>query len=85
MPPASADPVAARNAGRAADDGAALGRRDLRSRVVTECGRPLEAALDAARLTRLIDGGFLELDEAGLRATAAGRQRLNAVISDLLA
>ena len=56
-----------------------------RSRVVTECGRPLEAALDAARLGRLIDGGFLRLDEAGLRATAAGRQRLNAVISDLLA
>jgi putative oxygen-independent coproporphyrinogen III oxidase len=56
-----------------------------RSRVVTECGRPLEAALDPARLGRLIDGGFLLLDEAGLRATAAGRQRLNAVISDLLA
>jgi putative oxygen-independent coproporphyrinogen III oxidase len=55
------------------------------SRVLAECGRPLEAALDPARLGRLIDGGFLVLDEAGLRATAAGRQRLNAVIADLLA
>ncbi len=56
-----------------------------RSRVVAECGRPLEAAVDAARLGRLIDGGFLVLDESGLRATPAGRQRLNAVIGDLLA
>jgi oxygen-independent coproporphyrinogen-3 oxidase len=56
-----------------------------RSRVVAECGRPLEAAIDAARLDRLIGGGFLVLDDAGLRATPAGRQRLNAVIGDLLA
>ncbi len=55
------------------------------SRVVAECGRPLEAVFDPARLDRLIDGGFLVLDGAGLRATAAGRQRLNAVIGDLLA
>jgi len=55
-----------------------------RSRVVAECGRPLEAVFDAARLRRLIDGGFLLLDGAGLRATPAGRQRLNAVIGDLL-
>jgi oxygen-independent coproporphyrinogen-3 oxidase len=56
-----------------------------RSRVIAEGGRPLEAVLDAARLGRLIDGGFLVLDEAGLRATAAGRQRLNAVLGALLA
>jgi oxygen-independent coproporphyrinogen-3 oxidase len=55
-----------------------------RSRVVAECGRPLEAVLDAARLERLIGGGFLLLDEIGLRATAAGRQRLNAVVAELL-
>jgi oxygen-independent coproporphyrinogen-3 oxidase len=55
-----------------------------RSRVAAECGRPFDAVFDAARLRRLIDGGFLLLDEAGLRATAAGRQRLNAVIGDLL-
>ena len=56
-----------------------------RSRVIAECGRPLEAVLDGARLERLIDGGFLLLDETGLRATAAGRQRLNAVVAELLA
>jgi oxygen-independent coproporphyrinogen-3 oxidase len=56
-----------------------------RSRVVAECGRPLEAVIAAARLDRLIGGGFLTLDDSGLRATAAGRQRLNAVIGELLA
>jgi oxygen-independent coproporphyrinogen-3 oxidase len=56
-----------------------------RTRIVAECGRPLETVLDAARLGRLIEGGFLLLDESGLRATAAGRQRLNAVIAELLA
>jgi putative oxygen-independent coproporphyrinogen III oxidase len=56
-----------------------------RSRVRVECGRPLEAVLDAARLDRLIGGGFLLLDDVGLRATAAGRQRLNAVLGELLA
>jgi oxygen-independent coproporphyrinogen-3 oxidase len=56
-----------------------------RSRIVAECGRPLEAAVAATRLERLIGGGFLALDEAGLRATPAGRQRLNAVIGELLA
>ena len=55
-----------------------------RSRVLAECGRALEAALDAVRLERLTGGGFLVLDEAGLRATPAGRQRLNAVIAELL-
>jgi hypothetical protein len=33
----------------------------------------------------LIDGGFLELDEEGLRATPAGLQRLNAVLAALVA
>jgi oxygen-independent coproporphyrinogen-3 oxidase len=55
-----------------------------RSRIVAECGRPLEAVIDPARLGRLIDGGFLLLDDARLRATPAGRQRLNAVIGELL-
>jgi oxygen-independent coproporphyrinogen-3 oxidase len=50
-----------------------------------ETGRELEAALDPARLGDLTDSGFLTLDEAGLRATAAGRQRLNAVLAALLA
>ncbi|HUL09881.1 MAG TPA: radical SAM family heme chaperone HemW [Candidatus Acidoferrum sp.] len=56
-----------------------------RCRVGAECGRPLEALLDPTRLDRLIGGGFLLLDDAGLRATAVGRQRLNAVLAELLA
>jgi hypothetical protein len=32
----------------------------------------------------LIEGGFLELDEIGLRATAEGRLRLNALLGRLL-
>lgn len=58
-----------------------LARDDVRA----ETGGEIEAAFDAARLDALIGGGFLALDEAGLRATAAGRQRLNAVLERLLA
>jgi hypothetical protein len=36
-------------------------------------------------LPPLIDGGFLLLDDDRLAATAAGRQRLNAVLAALLA
>ena len=36
-------------------------------------------------LPRLIEGGFLNLDDKRLAATAAGRQRLNAVLAALLA
>jgi oxygen-independent coproporphyrinogen-3 oxidase len=56
-----------------------------RGRVSAECGRALEDALDRNRLARLIDGGFLVLDDTGLRATTSGRQRLNAVVGELLA
>ncbi|HEY5210697.1 MAG TPA: radical SAM family heme chaperone HemW [Stellaceae bacterium] len=49
-----------------------------------ETGITLDAAFDPAALGRLVDGGFLELDAAGLRATDAGRQRLNAVLDRLL-
>lgn len=48
-------------------------------------GAEPEAALDPARVKRLIDGGFITLDDDGLRATAAGRQRLNSVLAALLA
>ncbi len=48
-------------------------------------GRRLEDAVDAARLRDLTDGGFLVLDDRRLRATAAGRLRLNAVLAALLA
>jgi len=49
-----------------------------------ETGRDIEAVLDVGRLRRLTDGGFLVLDERGLRATRAGRQRLDAVLAGLL-
>jgi oxygen-independent coproporphyrinogen-3 oxidase len=54
------------------------------ARFRAECGCTIEDALDRQALDRLVDGGFLVLDESGLRATAAGRQRLNAVIGELL-
>ena len=44
-----------------------------------------EQALDAARLLRLIEGGFLAVDAEGIRTTPEGRLRLNAVLSALLA
>jgi oxygen-independent coproporphyrinogen-3 oxidase len=40
-------------------------------------------ALFGISLKRLIDGGFVELDRERLRATEAGRQRLNAVLGAL--
>ncbi len=48
-------------------------------------GLDFESALPAARLADLCGEGLLTLDAAGLRATAAGRQRLNAVLAHLLA
>jgi oxygen-independent coproporphyrinogen-3 oxidase len=45
---------------------------------------PVEA-LDEAALARMIEGGFLEVSPARLKATAAGRQRLNAVLERLVA
>jgi oxygen-independent coproporphyrinogen-3 oxidase len=50
-----------------------------------ETAREFEAAFDPARLRDLTDSGFLIVDGAGLRATTAGRQRLNAVLAALLA
>jgi len=47
-------------------------------------GQTLPEALDLERLNPLISRGFLELDEAGLRATAQGRQRLDGVLAALL-
>jgi oxygen-independent coproporphyrinogen-3 oxidase len=49
-----------------------------------ETGRAVEDLLDPAKLAALIDGGFLELDDAGLRATAEGRLRLDALLGRLL-
>ena len=45
---------------------------------------PVEA-IDAARLEPLARAGFLEIDATHLRATAEGRQRLNALLERLVA
>ena len=43
------------------------------------------AALGEAKFAPLVQAGFLEISKTHLRATAAGRQRLNAVIERLIA
>ncbi len=55
------------------------------TRLRREAGAAMAGGLDAAALARLIAGGFLQDDGERLRATAAGRQRLNAVLAALLA
>jgi len=47
-------------------------------------GMPMDDWFEDASMHRLIEGGFLERDTAGLRATAAGRQRLDALLDALL-
>ncbi|HEY7688914.1 MAG TPA: radical SAM family heme chaperone HemW [Dongiaceae bacterium] len=54
-------------------------------RFEAETGVKLGAALDPGRLKVLRDGGFVVLDDRGLRATPAGRQRLNTVLAQLIA
>jgi putative oxygen-independent coproporphyrinogen III oxidase len=53
-----------------------------RRRLEDLADRPIEDLFGAA-LPRLVDGGFLSLDSKRLAATAAGRQRLNAVLAAL--
>jgi putative oxygen-independent coproporphyrinogen III oxidase len=55
-----------------------------RARLEALAGRDLEELFGAA-LPPLIEGGFLILDDDHLAASAAGRQRLNAVLAALLA
>ncbi len=50
-----------------------------------EAGVSPEEAFSPGRLEELIEGGYLLLDSAGLRPTAAGRARLDAVLGRLLA
>jgi len=50
-----------------------------------ETGKALDTWIDPARRQPLIEGGFLDADPDRLRVTAAGRQRLDAVIGRLLA
>jgi putative oxygen-independent coproporphyrinogen III oxidase len=56
-----------------------------RAAFTAETGEDVATALDATQLAELVAGGFLELDSERLRATPAGRQRLNAVLPRLLA
>ena len=53
-------------------------------RFIRETGQEMRGALDAERLDRLVEGGFLIADAVGLRATSEGRQRLNALLPALL-
>jgi putative oxygen-independent coproporphyrinogen III oxidase len=54
-----------------------------RDRLEKIAGQSIETRF-AHTLPRLIDGGFVSLDNERLAATAAGRQRLNAVLTALL-
>ncbi|HEY9537039.1 MAG TPA: coproporphyrinogen III oxidase, partial [Kiloniellaceae bacterium] len=56
-----------------------------REAFVAELGSGPETLLPADRLGRLVAEGYLALDAAGLRATQAGRQRLDALLGYLLA
>ena len=55
-----------------------------RSRLEEMAGRTVDGLFGAA-LDRLVEGGFLTLDDQRLTATAAGRQRLNGVLAALIA
>jgi oxygen-independent coproporphyrinogen-3 oxidase len=55
-----------------------------RSRLETLASRTVQDLFGAA-LDRLVEGAFLTLDDHRLAATAAGRQRLNAVLAALVA
>ncbi len=55
------------------------------ARFQRETGLPLDAAIDADRLARLIEGGFAARHGAILQATRQGRRVLNRVIAELAA
>lgn len=55
------------------------------ARVAARLGRTLDALYAPERVTRLVEEGLLAHDAAGMRATASGRLRLNALIDYLLA
>ena len=55
-----------------------------RARFKAVVGREIEGTLAPSRMVPLVEAGFLELDEFGLRATAEGRQRLDALLPRLL-
>lgn len=53
------------------------------ARIEAAAGRAWDTIIDRAALARLTAGGFAELLDGRLRATAAGRQRLNGVLAAL--
>jgi oxygen-independent coproporphyrinogen-3 oxidase len=55
------------------------------ARFARETGCTLDGIVDAGRLARLLDGGFIERTKTGLRVTPSGRKVLNAVLGALLA
>jgi oxygen-independent coproporphyrinogen-3 oxidase len=55
------------------------------ARIEEESAQPFAQAINEARLKRLTDGGFLALTDDRLLATPSGRQRLDAVLSALIA
>jgi oxygen-independent coproporphyrinogen-3 oxidase len=55
-----------------------------RARFKAIVGREIEETLAPSRVAPLLEAGFLELDELGLRASAEGRQRLDALLPRLL-
>ena len=55
-----------------------------RARFKAVVGREIEETLAPSRMVPLVEAGFLELDQLGLRATAEGRQRLDALLPRLL-
>jgi oxygen-independent coproporphyrinogen-3 oxidase len=54
-----------------------------RARLEALAGIPIEA-LFARSLPALVEGGFVRISETHIAATAAGRQRLDAVLAELL-
>ena len=55
------------------------------TRLTCTAGRPLRAVLDPVALERFVGDGWVIRQDGRLAATAAGRQRLNAVLGALLA
>jgi oxygen-independent coproporphyrinogen-3 oxidase len=65
--------------------GLRLGEGVALDRLAEVTGRPLSAWIEDTRLEPLIEGGFLELGGARIRATPAGRRVLDALLPRLLA
>ena len=65
--------------------GLRLGEGVALARLASTAGRPLREVLELASLERFVGDGWLSRRDGRLAATAAGRQRLNAILSALLA